>query len=44
MLIFSTHDLAYLDANPGPREWETPSRAEKLRKLVERSPAEIVRR
>ncbi len=43
LLMFSGHDLGYLDEHPGPREWELPSRAEKLRKLVERSPAEMVR-
>jgi SAM-dependent methyltransferase len=42
-LIFSTHDLAYLDHTPGPREWETPSRRQTLAKFVERSPAEMVR-
>ncbi|HEX2702435.1 MAG TPA: class I SAM-dependent methyltransferase, partial [Solirubrobacteraceae bacterium] len=43
LLIFSSHDLGYLDDHPGPREWETSSRAEKLRKLGERAPVELVR-
>jgi SAM-dependent methyltransferase len=43
LLVFSTHDLAYVDANPGPPEWEAPSRSSTIRKFVERSPAEIVR-
>lgn len=43
LLIFSSHDLGYLDAHPGPREWEMPSRTEKLRKLAERSPVDLFR-
>lgn len=42
LFIFSTHDLAWNDANPGPREWEAPSRRQSLRKFVDRSPAEMV--
>jgi SAM-dependent methyltransferase len=43
LLIFSSHDLGWTEANPGPREWEAPSRSAKLLKLVERSPADMVR-
>ncbi len=42
LFIFSTHDLAWHDSNPGPREWEKPSRRETLRKFADRSPAEMV--
>jgi SAM-dependent methyltransferase len=43
LLIFSSHDLGYLDDHPGPREWETSSRTETLRKLGERAPVDLVR-
>jgi SAM-dependent methyltransferase len=43
LLIFSSHDLGWNEANPGPREWEVSSTTGALRKLVERSPAEIAR-
>lgn len=43
LLIFSSHDLGYLDAHPGPREWETSTRTEQLRKLGERSPVDLLR-
>ena len=43
LLIFSSHDLGWAEANPGPREWEAPSGSAKLRKLVERSPADMAR-
>lgn len=43
LLMFSAHDLGWLEDHPGPREWEMTSRVEGLRKFVERSPADMVR-
>jgi len=43
LLIFSSHDLGWVQANPGPREWEAPAGRGLARKLLERSPAEIAR-
>jgi SAM-dependent methyltransferase len=42
LFIFSTHDLGWLDANPGPRAWEQPSRSDTLRKFIEKSPADMI--
>jgi SAM-dependent methyltransferase len=37
LFIFSTHDLGWHDANPGPREFEQASAASTLRKLADLS-------
>jgi SAM-dependent methyltransferase len=42
LFIFSTHDLGWVDVNPGPREWEVTSTRSELRKLIEKSPLELV--
>ena len=42
LLIFSTHDLGWLEANPGPRDWEVRSRRAALVKVLDRSPVQIV--
>jgi SAM-dependent methyltransferase len=42
LLIFSSHDLGWHEANPGPREWEARSPAERLRRALDHSPTEIV--
>lgn len=42
LFIFSTHDLGWGESNPGPREWEQPSRAQTLRKLLEKAPADYL--
>jgi 2-polyprenyl-3-methyl-5-hydroxy-6-metoxy-1,4-benzoquinol methylase len=42
LFIFSTHDLGWAQTNPGPREWESRSRADSLRKLLEKSPASLI--
>lgn len=41
LLIFSGHDLGWVEANPGPRAFEVSSRGAVIRKLFERSPADI---
>lgn len=43
LFIFSTHDLAWLDANSGPKEWEQTSTAGTARKFLDRSLAEMFR-
>lgn len=43
LLIFSTHDLRWADANPGPRDFELGSPMGTVRKLLERAPADLVR-
>ena len=43
LFIFSTHDLGWLDSNSGPREWEVTSTRDELRKLIEKSPVELVK-
>jgi SAM-dependent methyltransferase len=41
LLIFSTHDLGWVDAHPGKRSWETSTPTGLLKKLLGRSPAQI---
>jgi SAM-dependent methyltransferase len=43
LLIFSSHDLGWLEHNPGPREFERRSLLDSARKLLERPPAAVVR-
>jgi SAM-dependent methyltransferase len=43
LLIFSTHDLGWIDDNPGPREFERSSPARVLHKLADTSPAALLR-
>ena len=43
LFIFSCHDLGWADTNPGPRSFEQSSVSRTVRKLFERSPAEIAR-
>ncbi len=42
LFIFSTHDLAWTNANPGPRDFELTSPGGTVRKLFEKSPVELV--
>lgn len=42
LFIFSTHDLGWAESNPGPREWEQPTRGRSLRKLLEKAPADYI--
>jgi SAM-dependent methyltransferase len=41
LFVFSTHDLGWHDANPGPREFEQNSAASTLRKLADLSPQRV---
>ncbi len=41
LLVFSSHDLGWVEANPGPREWEVGSPRSALLKLLDRSPLQI---
>lgn len=41
LFIFSSHDLGWLERNPGPREWERRSLAGTLIKLMDLSPARV---
>ncbi len=44
VFVFSTHDLAWADDNPGRREWEEPLTPKVvMRKLTEVAPADVVR-
>jgi SAM-dependent methyltransferase len=42
LFIFSSHDLGWAEANPGPRDFESRSLGGELRKLIAKSPAELV--
>jgi SAM-dependent methyltransferase len=42
LFIFSSHDLGWLEENPGPREWEQPTAAQSLQKLLDASPARLI--
>jgi SAM-dependent methyltransferase len=42
LFIFSSHDLGWLEENPGPRAWEQPSAAQSLHKLLEASPSRLI--
>jgi SAM-dependent methyltransferase len=42
LFIFSTHDLGWAEANPGPRDFESRSLGTELQKLVAKSPAELI--
>jgi SAM-dependent methyltransferase len=41
LFIFSSHDLGWEQANPGPRDFESKTLGGELHKLVSKSPAEL---
>ncbi len=43
LFVFSSHDLGWLQENPGPRPWEESSSRRTLTKLLEASPAQVIR-
>jgi SAM-dependent methyltransferase len=43
LFIFSSHDLGWADANPGPRAFEVTSLGAKIRKLGSKPPADFPR-
>jgi SAM-dependent methyltransferase len=43
LFVFSSHDLGWLQENPGPRPWEQRSPTRTLTKLLDASPAQLVR-